>query len=92
MATAQLTPDELPEVLLDRPGPRQHRKSRRHVRRRRRSSPAAPDDKAPRWFTAMDANRDGAISRREFLGPAEKFAELDHDRNGLLELSEAARH
>jgi len=26
-----------------------------------------PDDKAPRWFTAMDANQDGVISRREFL-------------------------
>jgi len=47
------------------------------------------DDKAPRWFTAMDANSDGAISQREFLGPAARFAELDRDRNGLLELSEA---
>lgn len=44
---------------------------------------------APRWFTAMDANSDGAISKREFLGPAEKFAELDKDGNGLLELGEA---
>ena len=51
-----------------------------------------PDGKAPRWFNAMDANQDGAISRREFLGPEAKFAELDKDRNGLLEVGEALRH
>ena len=47
------------------------------------------DGNAPRWFTAMDANSDGAISQREFLGAAEMFGELDRDVNGLLELSEA---
>jgi Ca2+-binding EF-hand superfamily protein len=49
-----------------------------------------PAENAPRWFTSMDANSDGAISQREFLGPAEKFAELDADSNGLLDLTEAA--
>ena len=39
----------------------------------------------------MDANQDGAISRREFVGPLKKFRELDHDGNGLLELWEVAR-
>jgi Ca2+-binding EF-hand superfamily protein len=47
-----------------------------------------PNREAPRWFSAMDANGDGVISRREFLGPSEKFAELDVDANGLLELKE----
>jgi Ca2+-binding EF-hand superfamily protein len=47
-----------------------------------------PQGDAPKWFTAMDANSDGAISKREFIGPAEKFAELDKDGNGLLELRE----
>jgi Ca2+-binding EF-hand superfamily protein len=49
-----------------------------------------PAENAPRWFTTMDANSDGAISHREFLGSAEKFAELDADGNGLLELGEAS--
>jgi Ca2+-binding EF-hand superfamily protein len=48
-----------------------------------------PDDKAPRWFTAMDANQDGAVSSREFLGTPDKFAELDRDGNGLLDINEA---
>jgi Ca2+-binding EF-hand superfamily protein len=83
-----ITPDELPEVLvlglargslenadaLFVPPPVITRRT---------------DDKAPRWFTAMDANRDGVISQREFLGPPEKFGELDRDGNGLLELGEA---
>jgi Ca2+-binding EF-hand superfamily protein len=46
------------------------------------------DKKAPRWFTAMDANQDGVISRREFLGTAEQFEHLDRDASGLLELPE----
>jgi Ca2+-binding EF-hand superfamily protein len=44
--------------------------------------------KAPTWFTAMDANQDGVISRREFLGTAEQFERLDRDTSGLLELAE----
>jgi Ca2+-binding EF-hand superfamily protein len=49
-----------------------------------------PAENAPRWFTSMDANSDGAISQREFLGSSEKFSELDADGNGLLELAEAS--
>jgi hypothetical protein len=39
----------------------------------------------------MDANQDGAISRREFLGSADKFRELDKDANGLLEVGELSK-
>ncbi|HEY2415251.1 MAG TPA: hypothetical protein VGI40_23615, partial [Pirellulaceae bacterium] len=84
-----LTPDELPEVLtivlargsIETPdvtfavSP---------------SKPAETGSKAPRWFTAMDANQDGVISRREFLGTAEQFERLDRDASGLLELPEVA--
>jgi Ca2+-binding EF-hand superfamily protein len=49
----------------------------------------APAEGTPRWFTAMDANADGAISRREFLGPAEKFPSLDTSGDGLLDAAEA---
>jgi Ca2+-binding EF-hand superfamily protein len=85
----QVTPDELPEVLLLGLA----RGSIENLDATFRPPPViarGPDDKAPRWFTAMDANRDGAISRREFLGASEKFAELDADKNGLLELTETA--
>jgi hypothetical protein len=50
-----------------------------------------PAENTPRWFTSMDANADGAISRREFVGDAEKFAELDASGDGLLEVSEVTK-
>ena len=49
-----------------------------------------PAKETPSWFTRMDANADGAISRREFLGPLAKFSELDANGDGLLEPVEVA--
>jgi Ca2+-binding EF-hand superfamily protein len=46
----------------------------------------------PRWFRSMDANADGAISRREFIGPLAKFDELDANGDGLLEAAEATEN
>lgn len=43
----------------------------------------------PAWFRAMDKNRDGDVSRREFTGPARVFDTLDTDQDGLLTASEA---
>jgi Ca2+-binding EF-hand superfamily protein len=83
----QVTPDELPEVLLIGLA----RGSLENADATFRPPPViarGPDSKAPRWFAAMDANRDGGISRREFVGSAEKFTELDKDGNGLLEVGE----
>jgi Ca2+-binding EF-hand superfamily protein len=84
----QITSDELPEVLLIGLA----RGSLEQADVTFAPPPViarGPSNKAPRWFTAMDANQDGVISRREFLGSAEKFAELDRNGNGLLEVDEA---
>lgn len=40
---------------------------------------------APEWFLAMDRNRDGDISSREFIGDEPAFQRLD--RNGDLLIS-----
>lgn len=52
---------------------------------------AAPADEKdlPRWFIGTDTNRDGDISPREFLGPREKFTQLDSDQDGFISRAEA---
>ncbi len=47
------------------------------------------DSSAPVWFQKMDRNRDGDISRREFLGPPQAFQKLDRDDDGLIDVDEA---
>jgi Ca2+-binding EF-hand superfamily protein len=55
-------------------------------------SPAAQAPAAgPLWFRKMDRNRDGDISRREFLGPRADFERLDRDHDGLIDAEEAAK-
>jgi Ca2+-binding EF-hand superfamily protein len=56
------------------------------------ASPATPAPAAgPSWFRKMDRNRDGDISRREFLGPRADFERLDRDHDGLIDAEEAAQ-
>jgi Ca2+-binding EF-hand superfamily protein len=56
------------------------------------ASPAAQAPAAgPLWFRKMDRNRDGDISRREFLGPRADFDRLDRDHDGLIDAEEAAK-
>jgi Ca2+-binding EF-hand superfamily protein len=43
----------------------------------------------PEWFRLMDRNRDGDVSRREFLGPPTLFERLDRDRDGFISPQEA---
>ncbi|MDY3557719.1 hypothetical protein R5W23_000247 [Gemmata sp. JC673] len=57
----------------------------------------APNDRSreprsavgPPWFQKMDRNRDGDVSRREFLGSEDDFRRLDRDGNGLIDTHEA---
>src|SRR5262249_28497923 len=51
---------------------------------------AAASGTGPDWFRRMDRNRDGDVSRREFLGPREQFDRIDRDRDGLIDPDEAA--
>lgn len=53
------------------------------------TAPAAAAGDVPAWFSKMDRNGDGDVSRREFLGPAELFRKLDRDGDGLISPDEA---
>jgi Ca2+-binding EF-hand superfamily protein len=53
-------------------------------------TPVAGGD-VPRWFSKMDANHDGDLSAREFLGATSDFRRLDRDADGLIDPNEAAR-
>lgn len=45
----------------------------------------------PVWFHKMDRNRDGDVSRREFLGSEALFRRIDTDGDGLISMAEALR-
>ncbi len=52
-----------------------------------RATPRPPV--GPLWFQKMDRNRDGDVSRREFLGTDEEFRKLDTNGDGLISAQEA---
>ena len=43
---------------------------------------------APTWFTAMDYNSDGEVTRGEFLGEENDFDDFDKDDDGAIEPAE----
>jgi Ca2+-binding EF-hand superfamily protein len=45
----------------------------------------------PLWFRKMDRNRDGDVSRKEFLFGDELFRKIDTDGDGLISLEEAIK-
>jgi Ca2+-binding EF-hand superfamily protein len=54
--------------------------------------PAPARARGPLWFRKMDRNRDGDVSRREFLGSDELFRKIDTDGDGLISVEEAERY
>lgn len=48
-----------------------------------------PATAGPDWFTRMDANKDGDLTRKEFLGSDEHFSAADADADTLLSAAEA---
>jgi Ca2+-binding EF-hand superfamily protein len=50
-----------------------------------------PPPRGPAWFQKMDRNRDGDVSRREWIGSKEEFDRLDLDHDGLISLEEAEK-
>jgi hypothetical protein len=44
---------------------------------------------APEWFIDADFNRDGEISRGEFLGTAAQFTDIDRSQDGFIDAAEA---
>lgn len=43
----------------------------------------------PVWFQRMDVNRDGDVSRREFVGPRDHFDRLDTNKDDFIDAEEA---
>ena len=85
--------DEMPgeiTLLFDRGNnggsPQASKRNRRDAGRPRDAGTPTP---TPIWFARMDRNRDGDVSRREFIGSREKFRSIDTNNDGFIEPGEA---
>jgi hypothetical protein len=72
-------------------GPHVHELLSRPTPAARVTTPKNAAPSAPAWFTSMDKNGDGDLSRSEFLGTTDQFKQLDSNGDGLLSVSEALK-
>ena len=82
----RITWEEVPRLLLlqfSRGAPRMTNATRQT------KVPDSTNQAGPVWHQKMDRNRDGDISRREFLGDIKDFLRLDSNRDLLIDANEA---
>jgi hypothetical protein len=72
-------------------GPHVHELLAAPIAAARATTPRTAAPAAPNWFTSMDKNGDGDLSRGEFLGTTEQFKQLDVNGDGLLSVAEALK-
>lgn len=72
-----------PQILETLPAPNQPGMMQQ------RQGVVSRENSGPVWFRRMDDNLDGEVSWREFLGPRNRFDELDLNQDMFLDLSEA---
>jgi hypothetical protein len=72
-------------------GPHVHEVLATPVGAARAIAPREPLQAAPAWFASMDKNRDGDLSRGEFLGTSEQFRQIDTNGDALVSIAEALR-
>lgn len=89
-ADGQLNPHEIPTAirLAVTRGPHVHQHLSKATAAQRKIS-APKTSPAPAWFTSMDTNHDGDLSRREFQGSPAQFKKFDNDNDGLISHNEA---
>ncbi len=87
----RLTPQEVkvPVRLAFATGPMVDDVLNQAVSVQRAGSVESPSASAPEWFVGMDENKDGDLSRSEFLGSDEQFAQLDSNKDSLIDVNEA---
>ncbi|MFN9552497.1 MAG: hypothetical protein ACK56Q_19745 [Pirellulaceae bacterium] len=92
IAETGITGDHLPlfrRLIVERRSPLENGEGMAAVSGYRSNAPN--ESVSDGWFSAMDSNRDGVISPREFLGPSDSWKQFDRDGDGWIEWDEVER-